>query len=42
MVADQILNLLLSQFEENPWIQIGGNETVGMGWCGVRAYTQEG
>lgn len=24
---------------ENPWLQVGGNETVGMGWCHVQFLT---
>lgn len=31
-VLDSVLNL----FEKTPWLQIGGNETVGMGWCAVK------
>jgi CRISPR-associated protein Cmr4 len=23
----------------HPWLQIGGNETVGMGWCAVNVTT---
>jgi CRISPR-associated protein Cmr4 len=28
--------------QPHPWLQIGGNETVGMGWCGVKAILAEG
>lgn len=35
MQADNILNYLLGLFTEKPYLQIGGNETVGMGWCAV-------
>lgn len=31
-LLDGVLNGL---FGERPWLQIGGNETVGMGWCHV-------
>jgi len=35
--ADKILSNLTSLFiEGSPWLQIGGNETVGMGWCAVK------
>jgi len=33
--AKKVLALLLERFEITPWLQIGGNETVGMGWCAV-------
>ena len=42
--ATRILNVALSLFKEHPWLQIGGNATVGMGWCAVcnvRAQSQE-
>lgn len=33
---DQLLTELLDRlFDKGPWLQIGGNETVGMGWCRV-------
>jgi len=36
MGEDEHVDSVLSMFpEENPFIQIGGNETVGMGWCKV-------
>ena len=34
--ADEILGAFKGLFEEGPWVQVGGNETVGMGWCGLR------
>ncbi|SUO97041.1 type III-B CRISPR module RAMP protein Cmr4 [Suttonella ornithocola] len=42
----QSANELLDAFcallpRENPWIQIGGNETVGMGWCEAHILRQE-
>lgn len=34
--SDEILRLCLEGlFKEHPYLQIGGNETVGMGWCRV-------
>ncbi len=33
--ADQVLTFVLSLFQAKPWLQLGGNETVGMGWCAV-------
>ncbi|CAK8724808.1 Type III-B CRISPR module RAMP protein Cmr4 [Candidatus Electrothrix laxa] len=33
--ADQVLQFVLRLFQEKPWLQLGGNETVGMGWCAV-------
>lgn len=43
--AKRVLNVLLSMFEESPWLQIGGNATVGMGWCAIcdsRDYQKQG
>ena len=38
IAADEVLAGLLSLFPESaPYLQIGGNETVGMGWCRVSA-----
>jgi CRISPR-associated protein Cmr4 len=38
VLADEILDAVLSRMPpERPWLQIGGNETVGMGWCAVSA-----
>ena len=35
--AQQVLELVTNMFpSEKPWFQIGGNETVGMGWCTVK------
>jgi len=37
MPADKVLSSLTSLFTEgSPWLQVGGNETVGMGWCAVK------
>lgn len=30
-----VMNELTNLFSENHWLQLGGNETVGMGWCAV-------
>lgn len=38
--ANEILDNITGLFTETPWVQIGGNETVGMGWCAVK--TQKG
>jgi len=35
MGEDEHVNSVLGMFEDKPFIQIGGNETVGMGWCKV-------
>ena len=36
MPASAVLDAIVSQlFGERPYLQIGGNETVGMGWCAV-------
>lgn len=35
--ADDVLGTVTNLFMDKPWLQIGGNETVGMGWCAVSA-----
>ena len=37
MPASVILNTITGLFASKPWLQVGGNETVGMGWCAVKA-----
>ena len=34
--SDDVLNEIKGLFGEKPWLQLGGNETVGMGWCAVK------
>lgn len=36
MPATSILNAVTELFVAKPWLQLGGNETVGMGWCAVK------
>jgi CRISPR-associated protein Cmr4 len=37
MPAGDILSAVVTQlFGEHPYLQVGGNETVGMGWCAVQ------
>ena len=33
-IAD-VMGTFCKLFEGKPWLQVGGNETVGMGWCHV-------
>lgn len=33
--AGQILQAVTALFDKHRWLQLGGNETVGMGWCAV-------
>lgn len=41
--AEQILADVLSMFPDNkPYLQLGGNETVGMGWCRVNRVKKVG
>lgn len=41
--AEQILDAVLSLFPaEKPYLQLGGNETVGMGWCRVNRVKKVG
>ena len=41
--AEQILNCITVDLlgASSPYLQIGGNETVGMGWCKVQVFNQE-
>ncbi len=42
MSAKEILEAVTrTLFEAHPYLQLGGNETVGMGWCRVRVVTAE-
>lgn len=34
--ATQVLGCVLDLFQPQPWLQLGGNETLGMGWCAVK------
>lgn len=34
--ANWVLDAVVGLFRDKPWLQIGGNETVGMGWCAVK------
>lgn len=36
MPAESILGAVTGLFTTKPWLQVGGNETVGMGWCAVQ------
>lgn len=36
MPAESILGAITGLFDKQPWLQVGGNETVGMGWCAVK------
>ncbi len=39
MGAEEVLAHLTKMFEERSYLQVGGNETVGMGWCRVQTTT---
>ncbi len=41
MDAATVLGHVTGMFEEKPYLQIGGNETVGMGWCKVKEVGHE-
>ena len=36
LAARDILHTVTSMFAPHHWLQLGGNETVGMGWCAVK------
>lgn len=40
--AAQVLQHVSQLFNDKPWLQLGGNETVGMGWCSVSTVSGEG
>lgn len=33
--AEKVLTTVTNLFKDKHWLQVGGNETVGMGWCAV-------
>ena len=35
MAAEVILSAVLALFSDKPYLQLGGNETLGMGWCAI-------
>lgn len=37
ITAETILDEITTLFSQHPWLRLGGNETVGMGWCAVRS-----
>lgn len=37
--AQAIMDEVTGLFSDKPWFQMGGNETVGMGWCAVTKFT---
>ncbi len=39
--ANALMDFVLNRYADRPYLQIGGNETVGMGWCCVRAVKGE-
>ena len=39
--ADEIMSCFMGLFAEQPWVQLGGNETVGMGWCAISFIPEE-
>ncbi|MCD6460474.1 type III-B CRISPR module RAMP protein Cmr4 [bacterium] len=38
--SKEVMKFVTACFEEHHWLQVGGNETVGMGWCGVKIYPE--
>ena len=42
MDAGKVLSSVLGLFTDKPWLQLGGNETVGMGWCAVKPVAKGG
>lgn len=37
--VDTVMENFIGLFEKKPWLQIGGNETVGMGWCALKEFS---
>jgi CRISPR-associated protein Cmr4 len=40
--AAEVLNHVIQELFARPYLQLGGNETVGMGWCKVTICHGEG
>lgn len=40
--AEEVLKHITSELFSRPYLQLGGNETVGMGWCKVTIFQGEG
>lgn len=36
LTAAEVREAVINLFEPHSWLQVGGNETVGMGWCAVQ------
>jgi len=41
IAASDIMDSFKSLFTTTPYLQVGGNETTGMGWCRVHTYEGE-
>ncbi|MBS9781637.1 MAG: type III-B CRISPR module RAMP protein Cmr4 [Gammaproteobacteria bacterium] len=39
--ADELSQYFMQLFVDSQWLQMGGNETVGMGWCSVKLSNME-
>lgn len=37
--SQQINQVICTLFSEHSWLRVGGNETLGMGWCAVKTLT---
>jgi len=40
--AEAVMGCINDLFKTNTWLQLGGHETVGMGWCAVSFINKEG
>lgn len=40
--AEQVMDSVADLFKNHPYLQVGGNETVGMGWCKVKIIGEVG
>ena len=41
MLSDELISKVLNTMFEKPYLQIGGNETTGMGWCRIAVMEAE-
>lgn len=39
--ASQVMGAVTGLFDKHSWLQLGGNETVGMGWCAVSVFSTD-
>ncbi len=41
LTAAQVIGAVTDMLKKSPWLQVGGNETVGMGWCAFSEFSDD-